>query len=60
MRVNQLGEEIKEERVSFPEWLGPGEAEALLFVLLDHLKLDVVRTNATKCGATEMQLRPRH
>lgn len=58
MRVNQLGEEIKEEYV-IQEWLRPGEAETLLFVLLDHLKLDVVRTNATKCGVTELQVRPR-
>lgn len=58
MRTNQRGEEVQ-EHVLWQEDLNPGEAEALLFVLLDHLNLIAVRTNATKHGNTELQLRPR-
>ena len=59
MRVNQSGEEVREEHIQFAEWLKPGEAETVLFALLDHLGLDVVRTNATKHGGAELQVRPR-
>lgn len=57
MRTNQRGEEVQ-EHVLCQEDLNPGEAEVLLFKLLEHLNLEAVRTNATKHGDWQLQVRP--
>jgi hypothetical protein len=58
MNVNQRGEPIREDCLSFPFDLEPGEAEKALFLLLEHLNLTLWRTNATKHGVTELMIRP--
>lgn len=38
--------------------LSEGELQVILFQILDHLKLDAVRTNRTKHGNTEIVVQP--
>lgn len=56
MRVNQQGDEIR-EFLLFHGDMEPKDLEELLFMILDHLKLQAWRTNATKHGGWETQLR---
>lgn len=45
--------------VYMPDMIQDEDIKVLLWLLLDRLKLDLVRTNRTKHGNTELQLRPR-
>ena len=60
MNVNQLGEPVdewvltEENFVDNPLWL-----TRVVSLLLDHLSLDVISTNATKHGTREIILRDR-
>ena len=58
--VNQNGDVIKE--TEFSQWntneFSEKEKVKVLCLLLDYLKLEAVRTNATKHGTTEIVLRP--
>jgi len=56
MMVNQRGEPVQEDYL-YPGDLRDGELEQALFMLLQHLNLDLVRTNATKHGNVELDLR---
>lgn len=38
--------------------LSRDDLQEIVFQILDHLKLDVVRTNCTKHGNTEIVVRP--
>lgn len=58
MQVNQLGVPIDEECISY-SYLSKTERKEAIDMLFEHLKLDIVRTNATKTGAYELQLRTR-
>lgn len=57
MRLNQAGAPIKEEYISEYGQLNVRENRELLFMLIEHLNLAIWRTNATKHGNTEIQLR---
>lgn len=63
MQVNQLGEEI-EETALFEIWSDPAtdaERDKAISLILCHLNCAIVRTNATKHGTTEIELRqPRY
>lgn len=57
--VNTNGDEI-EETIMFHMWCGghtDDERNMAIYLLLDHFNLEIVRTNATKHGTTEMVLR---
>lgn len=56
MKTNQRGEEVQEETL-WPGQLNVGELEEAVFMLLARLNLDLVRTNATKHGNVELELR---
>lgn len=56
--VNQAGDEIMEEVIFLPSMFEHGEVEAALLLLAEHLGMRFVRTNATKHGNVELQLRP--
>lgn len=56
MMVNQNGEPVQENFL-YPGDLREGELEQALFLLLRHLNIDLVRTNATKHGNVELDLR---
>lgn len=58
VEVNQKGEAIEESTVQFAWELKERQAEELLLSLIAFLKLEAVRTNATKHGHVEMQVRP--
>lgn len=57
-RVNQRGAPVFETSVIFPSDLLEGEAKQLLLLIVDHLCLEAVRTNATKHGTTQIILKP--
>lgn len=57
--VNQKGEPV-EETTLFRMWgetATDEERDTAIFLILDHLKMKVVRTNATKHGNVELVLR---
>ena len=57
--VNTNGDEIEETKM-FQMWCGEHtdeERDMAISLLLDHFNLEIVRTNATKHGTTEMVLR---
>ena len=57
--VNTNGDEIEETKM-FQMWCGghtDDERNMAIYLLLDHFNLEIVRTNATKHGTTEMVLR---
>lgn len=56
MMVNQRGEPVQEDYM-LPGIFEPGELEQAVCLLVQHLGLDLVRTNATKHGNTELRLR---
>jgi hypothetical protein len=59
MRVNQNGVPINEEEM-FQSWsdrLSPRDMEASMRLLLDYFHLEIWRTNATKHGNPELELR---
>lgn len=59
--LNQSGDEIFEEDVFTPHWQsGTTDAEVrdTICLILGHLNLKVIKTNATKHGTTELELRP--
>ena len=55
--VNQNGDPVFDQYIT--EWseLNEGELQKLVLMLIHHLGLVVYRTNATKHGNTELQLR---
>tara|TARA_B110000259_G_C14013523_1_gene400435 strand:- start:700 stop:903 length:204 start_codon:yes stop_codon:yes gene_type:complete len=58
-RVNTNGDEIEETKM-FQMWCGDHtdeDRDMAISLLLDHFNLEIVMTNATKRGATEMVLR---
>lgn len=60
-RVNQMGEPVEESELfphgfNYQSWSKEDLATAL-GLLCSHLKIEIVRTNATKHGATELVLR---
>jgi hypothetical protein len=58
-RVNTNGDEIEETKM-FQMWCGEHtdeERDMAISLLLDHFNLEIVMTNATKHGTTEMVLR---
>ena len=57
--VNTNGDEIEETKM-FQMWCGEHtdeERDMAISLLLDHFNLEIVRTNATKHGTTELELR---
>lgn len=58
--INQRGEPIAEEWLYSLSELKEGELQRIVFLLLDHLKLEAYRTNATKHGNTEIVLREKY
>ena len=56
MTVNQRGEEAFNDYIYLKD-LTDQEVRTVLNLVLDILNLDVHRTNATKHGITELQLR---
>lgn len=56
MRLNQIGAPVQEDYLC-PDNFKPGELEEAVCLLVTHLGLDLVRTNATKHGNTELRLR---
>lgn len=57
MQVNQIGVPIQAESISYSYLTTEEKAEAM-DLLFAHLKLDIVRTNATKTGAFALELWP--
>lgn len=62
MQVNQAGKPIEEvvlvgHGIAFKE-LEDHERDAAIALILQHLKLQLVCTNFTKQGTTELQLQP--
>ena len=57
MQVNNQGKEVVEEIIIFPAQLSEYQTTILVTLLLEHLKLRAVWTNATKHGHFEMELR---
>jgi len=57
MRVNPYGDEIVEELLTYGYYLKTEDVAEVLALLLDRLGLEAIRTNATKHGWTEIQLR---
>ena len=60
MIINQNGEEVFTKDITHSRDFRDEDelAEALLLVI-EHLGLDLVRTNDTKHGETELQLKPK-
>lgn len=56
--VNQAGDAVFEQSINYPSDFAEGELAQAVIALADHLKLLIVRTNATKHGNTELQLNP--
>jgi hypothetical protein len=57
--TNQNGDPIVEDVLHrYVDQPTPGEMWQITAMLLDHLKLEAVRTNATKSGQFEIALRP--
>jgi hypothetical protein len=57
--VNRNGDPVEETQM-FPIWCGDHtdeERDMAIYLLLDHFNLEIIRTNATKHGTTEMVLR---
>jgi hypothetical protein len=57
--VNTNGDPVEETQM-FPIWCGDHtdeERDMAIYLLLDHFNLEIIRTNATKHGTTEMVLR---
>jgi hypothetical protein len=62
MIVNQNGDEVIETTLFTPwvhEDVTDDERDHVIALILQHLGLEAVRTNATKRGHTEVDLRPR-
>ena len=58
MQVNQMGKPVIEYVVEFDHAVGDvPEINTAIALLLNHLKLELVRTNATKHGVFEYVLR---
>lgn len=58
-RTNQRDEPIAEDFLYHADDFREGELANAVLLLLDHLKLGLVRTNATKHGNVMLQLRPK-
>jgi hypothetical protein len=58
MIVNQEGQEVNEEVLRWADQLDDDTTKQLILLTIQHLKLEAVRTNATKHGNTEILLRP--
>ena len=58
MMTNQKGEEINDEWIGFPDQLDPSEVAEVLLLLIEQLNLILYRTNGTKHGITQLELRP--
>lgn len=60
MQANQRGDEIEETVLSqyWPDDVTDDQMRQVVFGLLEHLKLEAVRTNATKHGDTQVVIRP--
>lgn len=59
MRVNQNSEPVEEVRM-FAGWTEPAtdnERDQAINLILQHLNCHIVRTNATKHGSIELELR---
>jgi hypothetical protein len=56
-RVNQAGAPIEEHTLLFPEDFKEGEVAQAVLLILGRAGLELVRTNATKHGNTELELR---
>jgi hypothetical protein len=56
MNVNQQGHPIEEQSISY-SYLTLEEKKHAVQLLFEHLKLDIVRTNATKYGDFGLVLR---
>lgn len=59
MHVNQKGEPVVETEL-FKCWSDTAtdtERDTAISLILEHLGLEIVRTNATKHGNTELELR---
>jgi hypothetical protein len=59
-RTNQIDEPIEETPLfrCWGEQATDDERDAAIGLILGHLGLKIVRTNATKHGTTELELRP--
>ena len=56
MHVNQQGQPIHEQEISF-SMLTLEERKVAVDLLFKHLGLEIIRTNATKNGVFELQVR---
>jgi len=56
-RVNQRGDEVFEEMLGEWSTLTPDELQTILFGMLDHLNLVAIKTNATKHGDTQIEIK---
>jgi len=56
--VNQRGEPVLEDYLYDFSSVSHDELQTIVFAILDHLKLEALRTNATKHGNTELIVRP--
>jgi hypothetical protein len=58
-RLNQAGEPVSEATLLFGvDFISDEERDEAIRLILQHLKMNVVRTNASKHGATVYELRP--
>lgn len=58
-RVNQMGDPVRTEILNFSTGdVSREDTQKVIGLMLDHLKLIAVKTNATKRGYTEVQLQP--
>lgn len=57
MIVNQQGKPVQEDFLGTWSDLSHAELQELLFLVIAHLNLAAYRTNATKHGTTELELR---
>lgn len=57
MRVNQRGEPIEETFLIFPADFDQEDLATAVLLLADHLGVEFWRTNRTKHGNTEIDLR---
>jgi hypothetical protein len=57
MKVNQDGKEIQEWTYGSHSYCEPEEIQMIVFLMLEHLGLEAVKTNATKSCQFEIELR---
>jgi hypothetical protein len=57
--INRLGDPVEETQL-FKFWSDSAtddERDTAISMILDYLRMEIVRTNATKHGTTELELR---